>query len=256
MQVPKSYSDAVKKGKLEKSLYKFFLSFMVMADEDVSIRCGDETYEFPKRRLHIANNFWRADDCYRTGQCCSKVNMDLFLSSKEMEKLPVLYPQKTEPWQGMMLQVKVAEETSSATVWTRVGGNQCAFLDRHMGPEGYLNPKTGKQWEVSGCTIHELNPIHCALPHLYFDLRNTKRPIGQQYVNITKRQFGRNWAFGCPVTFRQYNEFARRRDLLLLNRCRDLLVEFTGSASRISDIIERVEQRPLLDDPNALPMVL
>lgn len=247
--MPKTYSDAIKAGKTEKSIFKFFLSFMVLADQDVSIRMGSSTYDFPKREIRISDKFWRADDCYRTGQCCSKVSMELFLSTNEFSKLQQLYPKGLAPWQSVQLQVNCEGRQTAPIVWTSIGGDKCPYLDRHMGPDGYLNPKTGKQWEVSGCTIHELNPVHCALPHLYFDIKNASKPLSQQYVAITKRQFGRNWAFGCPVVFKdRYNEFARRRDLLLLNRVRDLLIEFTGSANRVSDIIKRVEERPLLDE--------
>lgn len=245
--MPKSYADAIKQGKFEKSVYKFFLSFMVLADHDVAIRIGDSTYEFPKREIRISERFWRADGCYRTGKCCSKVSMDLFMSSEEFTKLQALYPDSLKPWQSVMMQVQNKGEapmTVGHTIWTSVGGDKCPYLITDTGEERTYKPDI----PMAGCGIHELNPIHCALPHLYFDLRNGSKPIDQQYINITKRQFGRNWAFGCPVTFIPYNEFARRRDLLLLNRCRDLLLEFTGSAERVSDIITRIEERPLLTD--------
>lgn len=241
--MPKSYTDAIRQGKIPKSLYKFFLSFAVLADEDVSFRMGSEVYEFPKRDLRISEKFWRADGCYRTGKCCSKVSMELFLSSDEMEKLQKLYPNSLSPWQSVQLQSRVANQDYGApVVWTSIGGKDCPYLESDGSTNG---------WEggaIAGCSIHELNPIHCALPHLYFDIKNTKKPTDKQYVNITKRQFGRNWAFGCPVEFIAYNEFARARDLLLLNRCKDLLLEFTGSADRCSDIIKRVEERPLLNE--------
>jgi hypothetical protein len=257
--MPTSYADAIRQGKQQKSLYKFFLSFMVLADYDVSVRAGSEVYDFPYRKIRISEKFWRADGCFRTGQCCSKVNMDLFLSSEEFSKLQVLYPTGLQPWQAMQLQVKIEGENLKgnvqSTVWTSIGGNKCAYLNRHMGPDGYLNPETGKKWEISGCEIHLLNPIHCALPHLYLDIRNARKAVEEQYVNITKRQFGRNWAFGCPVEFTRYNEFARRRDLELFNRCKDLLIEFTGTAKRVEDIIARIEERDLLVADDMLPVL-
>lgn len=241
--MPKSYSEAVRLGKFEKSVYKFFLSFMVLADHDVSIRIGSSVYEFPKRELRISERFWRADGCYRTGKCCSKVSMELFLSSQEMEKLQQLYPTGIQPWQSLQLQTQIdGVDYGTPIVWTSIGGKDCPYL---------VNDGSTNGWQggaIAGCAIHELNPIHCALPHLYFDIKNTKKPVDKQYVNITKRQFGRNWAFGCPVEFIAYNEFARKRDLVLLNRCKDLLLEFTGSADRCSDIIARVEERPLLSE--------
>lgn len=253
--MPKTYAEAIKQGKFEKSIYKFFLSFMVLSDYDVKMRIGSSEYEFPKRRIRISDRFWRADGCYRTGKCCSKVSMELFLSSEEFAKLVQLYPEpgQLQPWQAMQIQLIQKDERferhSAPTVWTSIGGKDCPYLSNDGSTDGW------KGGAIAGCNIHELNPIHCALPHLYFDLKNTKKPVEHQYVNITKRQFGRNWAFGCPVTFIQYNEFARKRDLLLLNRVRDLLIEFTGTADRVSDIIKVVEERELLPDPDLLPVV-
>lgn len=247
--MPRSYTEAVKLGKWEKSVYKFFLSFMILADEDISVRIGESVYEFPKRDIKISERFWRADGCYRTGKCCSKVSMDLFLSTDEFSKLQQLYPGHLRPWQSVQLQVHSETKDSSPVIWTSVGGDKCPYLDRDMGPDGWQGSP------IAGCTIHELNPIHCALPHLYFDIRNARKPVSQQYVNITKRQFGRNWAFGCPVVFIPYNEHARARDLLLLNRVKDLLMEFTGSAERVGDVIKRVEERDLLEEDGAIPLM-
>lgn len=251
--MPESYADAVKKGKWEKSVYKFFLSFMVLADHDVKIRIGSSEYDFPKRELRISERFWRADGCYRTGKCCSKVSMDLFLSSEEFSKLQKIYPSGLAPWQSVMMQTRVEGEGFkgfiNSTIWTSIGGKDCPYLTSDGSEDGW------KGGAIAGCNIHELNPIHCALPHLYFDIRNAKKPFEQQYINITKRQFGRNWAFGCPVTFIPYNEFARRRDLLLLNRCKDLLIEFTGSANRCSDVISRIEERNLLTEDGTIELL-
>lgn len=239
--MPTSYADAVKKGKFEKSVYKFFLSFMVLADQDVSISIGTSNYDFPKRDIRISERFWRSDGCYRTGKCCSKVSMELFISSQELQKLNDIYPTGLQPWQAVQLHTRIAGRVYGApTIWTSIGGKDCPYLV-NCGPGGYQG------MNLAGCSIHELNPIHCALPHVYFDLKNTKKPLDKQFVNVTKRQFGRNWAFGCPVEFISYNEFARKRDLLLFNRCKDLLIEFTGSAERCSDIIQRIEEREFLD---------
>lgn len=239
--MPKTYADAVKLGKFEKSVYKFFLSFMVLADRDVTIAIGASEYNFPYRDIKISERFWRADGCYRTGKCCSKVSMDLFMSTDEFLKLQAIYPASLQLWQSLQLRVVSDGKQTMPVVWTSIGGNKCPYLSNDGSTDGW------KGMALAGCNIHELNPIHCALPHVYLDIRNARKPVEQQYVNITKRQFGRNWAFGCPVTFVPYNEFARKRDLLLFNRIRDLLLEFTGTCERVDDVIARIEERPLLE---------
>jgi hypothetical protein len=249
MNMPNSYAEARKLGKFEKSIYKFFLSFLVLADHDVRITIGSTDYDFPKREIKISGKFWRADGCYRTGKCCSKVSMELFLSTSEFSKLQEIYsaPGQLKPWQSLQVSTFVdGNYLNSPLVWTSPGGMKCPYLTSDGSNDGWQG------MALAGCTIHELNPIHCALPHVYFDIKKSRG--GKEYINVTKRQFGRNWAFGCPVIFIQYNEFARRRDLLLLNRVRDLLIEFTGSANRVSDIIRRIEERPLLAENELIPV--
>ncbi|KKK89054.1 hypothetical protein LCGC14_2736980, partial [marine sediment metagenome] len=86
-----------------------------------------------------------------------------------------------------------------------------------------------------GCGIHDINPIHCRMPHMKFKQVRSK-------VYITKEQFGRNWALGCPVEFEAYGLKAYNEDIDRLNRVKGV-AEYFGIETAIDRVIDMVSKR-------------
>ncbi|MFA5395566.1 MAG: YkgJ family cysteine cluster protein [Methanogenium sp.] len=154
----------------------------------------------PPKKVEISEKFFRNFKCSTCGECCSKRPVSLvYLASKAVcfdnyvDDLTVLDIKKCHNFV-----VKINEKSYEIKAYQN-DSKRCRFLKDNL------------------CQIHSIKPLHCALPHMHID--GNKQGIAR----LTKRQYGRNWLFGCKAkeTSFDYNVY-RDWDLPLLRKLCDL----------------------------------
>lgn len=166
------------------------------AKKDVIIKVGDKTLTFKApKKVSISALLFRGGYCQRCGRSC-KVGFNLYYTQNEYFELPQDFKKKLKP---ILIKVNNKEKYlwyfKNPTSFTK----NCAFLEYDLNT-------------LAGCKIHEYNPIHCALPLIQVNQVKGK-------TLLIRRQYGRNYRFGCPVKFTEFdrNKFIEW-DLLQLER--------------------------------------
>jgi len=158
-------------------LGKSFLEYITrLAKADVTI---NGTLYSARTRVTISPCFFRDFVCQGCGKCC-RVNTHLFYTLPEM-LVNNISPDDLRN-QGFV--------EAPLTIESLAGKHaEVLFVSK-------WNVQTKCPWQLADnkCMIHDTKPIQCTLTPLHLDYN--KRT---QTVRLTKRLFGRNWRFGCPM---------------------------------------------------------
>lgn len=148
----------------------------------------------PPRGVKVSKNVLRQYNCldYGCAKCCKKPKFWNIFSIDQYEENVSKYT--SEVYNG---------EFTTAIV---NGIEHKFYVESHT--DTFCNHL---DFEGEFCRIHELNPIHCALP-----LTKFKRMKGITYV--TKEYFGRNWNMRCPAVFKPLDEDGFNGLIYMMNR--------------------------------------
>lgn len=232
-------------------------NFGRLTKEHFTINIGSENLKFvPPRRLVISPQFFRNKNCLHCGGCCKKGTTLVYTASgiAEMQKiiehkLVISTCNDNEIIEQLLLglikvDVKVfcfdnnVVNTKSFWVYNKVRNNLRCFFNK-------LKIDAGKSaeeclWE---CIIHVVKPTNCA-----FSLRvcDSKR---EDIILLTKKQYGRNWVFGCPAEFGEFNR--EEFEMYDLKALRSLLriAEDLGISTFLPEIINWLESWLQSGDP-------
>lgn len=132
------------------------------------------TYK-PAKHIILSAIFFKRGLCIACGNCCKKIDTNLFVTEpihedlkKEFNvKIPVIVKN------GLLNKKKT-------NVFVYSKSKNCGFLD-----------------EDNKCKIHKNKPLQCRIHPIHIDtLRDS--------IYIKKRQYKRNFAFGCQMEFKKF----------------------------------------------------
>jgi len=167
------------------------------------------------RKIFISKNFFRGFVCKSCGRCC-KVNFYNCYSENEFNIFKKVYPEKIQMFDKKDLIVNNTK--CNVYVTSHNDDGICPYLSVD-----------------NMCTVHEINPLHCAIPLMKF--KNV-----DNITYITKEPYGRNWQFGCKaeLTKQPITPYMQPRDLYLLTRVKALCDEW-GVDTYIDKIIDTLK---------------
>jgi Fe-S-cluster containining protein len=191
---------------LKHDFLKWFSYFTRIATSKVEVQVDNEVMTFePPEVITISPLLYRSDNCSTNCDKCCYFNFNLWAGC---EPIP-----NTAQLEHIVVNSHLAKPI---------------FIEPHSKK---LCPHLTKQ----GCGIHDINPIHCRMPLMKFKQVKDK-------VYITKEQFGRNWALGCPVKFGPHDLKAYGEDMNRLCRVKKV-VEYFDIETAISTIIAMVDNK-------------
>ena len=207
----------------------------------------------PPTQVTISESFYRSAKCKMCGKCDRKIqNVSLVYTASEVDwirsKLPQLLLEEKGVANKLLSGLKKVQFTLLKNLITHSPDLEPYFgSGREAEIYVYRNTSGPCDFAIEGlfdsilCGIHKVKPIHCALPMLQID--RTK-----DSARLIKRPRGRNWRFGCPVEFKEfdYEEFLKwdlhclsrlwmiERDLGLDTWLTEILNYLIGNLSEIS----------------------
>lgn len=158
------------------------------------------------KNIKISGTFFYFDDCECCGRCCMCVPEQILLTQTEYDKLMncsdeaflewTLPPENLHGIQAAVVPEKHIINGEEITLYKDSSPNQmihnpykeresqtCKWLFKN--PEGLYR-----------CGVHPVRSITCRMPH--FKIRYSRGT-----VSLGVMQYGRNWAVGCPVSFKE-----------------------------------------------------
>ena len=163
------------------SVFRLFKHLGNIVKEPVVIRVGkwEEQYS-PPSKVVISQKFFRSAKCEKCGKCC-KLGASLVYTDSMY-----CYAKKAG---AQINRIFINGEEESVYIRENNPKEPCIFLKE----KGWFKKKLL-------CDIHVEKPTHCALPMIEID--RTK-----DSARLIKRPRGRNWRFGCPAKFKDFDYY-------------------------------------------------
>ena len=188
------------------SIFRLLKQLGHIVKEKTLVMVGTVVEEYiPPVKVVISAKFFRSAGCKKCGKCCENIVGKGFslvaLSTDDIPRSSDVFVYTNH----MTLPVP-----SLSVYFNR--GEVCDFVKDSL------------------CSIHDKKPVHCALPMVEVDKTKDR-------ARLIKRPRGRNWRFGCPAEFRDfdYNEFLW--DLANLKRLQEI-AEYLKMNTWLPEIIE------------------
>lgn len=204
------------------SLEKLLSIYGAIAKEPLVFKFQDrERVILPPDNIFISPNLYRYYDCrdYACSRCCWKVRDWNIFTPEQFSEIP----------EGDRV-------GSTNTVTILINGMEQNFYVEDNRKEVCKHLDT----EHNLCEIHEVNPIHCALPLIKF--KRTERGNNDTITYITREVYSRNRFMECPVSFGNFDEMAIKKTLWILGRVQETGNEL-GIPTSIKEIISAVKDR-------------
>ncbi len=214
MQLPMYIEDGTAKGeKIFSSSYNViqsivknitYLQRISYNPIKIKIFVDNKEYNFilkPTKKIKVSKNLIRQYNCldYKCSRCCRKVRYWNIFTQKQYNDIVNKYV--NEIFEIKKINVKIN------------GKDFTFFCENHTEKIcGHLDRKNEK------CKVHDLNPIHCALPLIKF-----KQVKDITYV--TREIFGRNWCMQCPVKFKPMDKNSFNMTLYMFDRIKKMANE-------------------------------
>ena len=194
------------------------------------IRVDGRVYDNQAKKLSFSPSFFYIDDCICCGTCCMCVPEMVVLTEHEYEKLLKCTDQEfidyDLPVENLHSFRDTIEKESHYINDKEVFIYRCGqplqtihnpYKDRDSNTCHYLFKNSEGLYR---CGIHPVRSITCRVPHVRLFTNN------KGSVSFAVSQYGRNWALGCPIKFKecedekQFNKIKGERLALLgyLNR--------------------------------------
>jgi len=195
-----------------------------LAKEDFSLMFVD-----PKGKIHkhdfkapktvvVSENLFRSYSCidYGCSKCCWNHGFVNFFSEGEFSQFKEKYDK--EAWEGYKPMNGFLNGKEYTFYYHEHTSNLCTHL------------KTG---EINGCSVHELNPLHCAYPLIKLNRRGDT-------VRLTRQEFGRNWQTKCPAEFDAPTPKSYEYAKFLVTRTMNIASEY-GIKTFVPEVLEEME---------------
>lgn len=203
--------------------------------------------ERKKDGIRLASTFFHTDDCIQCGRCCIGEDhvyteheyiwiMECPDREFENENLPVsrLY----ELRENIFAETHVINGKE-----INVYVHKCPKTEMFIPAKGKVKETCNWLFEQDGlyrCGIHPVSSMTCDLPHTrMFHAR-------EGTVSIATSQYGRNWAMGCPITFREpkdeeeFNAIKTRR-IAKLQSIEDCAKDMNITKTYLPEIISYIQ---------------
>lgn len=192
-------------------IFKLLKHLGHIVKEPLKLEMGGHVEAYsPPVKVFISSKFFRSAKCKACGKCCSGISR-AFLPGEINERIRIE--------KGICNQLFMTINGQVAPpFWAYFNhGEKCDFLINSL------------------CSIHNMKPIHCALPMMEIDRTG-------DHSRLIKRPHGRNWRFGCPAEFKKfdYNEFLNW-DFVNLKRLQ-LVAEYLSISTWLPEIIDYLEK--------------
>lgn len=167
-----------------------------------------EGKKFKPRELVISDIFFRSWGCGCCAKCC-RINTTLILADKI--NIPDFH-QNFIP-----TEININGNKKTIYIYNK-GGGGCKYLN-----------------ERNMCTIESIKPLQCKIHPNHVDIIKEK-------LYLRKRQYGRNWKFGCQIQFTEYNKIQQLRDIAFFNELNNLAKKL-GIETHIPRILKTIEEK-------------
>lgn len=194
------------------------------------IEVDGKIYDNQAKRLSFSQSFFYIDDCICCGTCCMCVPEMVVLTEHEYNKLLKCTDQEFIDYDLPVENLHSFRDTIEKESHN-INGKE-VFLYRCGQPlQTIYNPYKKRESNTCHylfknneglyrCGIHPVRSITCRVPHVRLFTNN------KGTVSFAVSQYGRNWALGCPIKFKecedenQFNKIKSERIALLeyLNR--------------------------------------
>lgn len=186
---------------------------------------GVECWEEPLR-IKLGETLFDTDPCHCCGNCCipesnvftqSEYDKIMNMTEEEFRAEGYIFDERGfDPSYLVKLKSKIREEKHI------VNDKEISFYIYDREPNNmYLPNKTTENkyrdrcvWMILDddglykCHIHPVRSVTCDMPHIRFDWNSKSKML-----TITTRQYGRNWALGCPAIFEPPKDEAQFNDI-------------------------------------------
>ena len=212
-------------GSIEKLLQ--YLAVHVKQDTTIEVYDGPHTiykadYRAPESIIVSPTLYTRIDTCHGAGNCC-RVPFDLVYTgydrqrvmdygerqhAESVDKYGEASAKKFLEQKDVLLdslhEYVVVVTTSSRSWRTSLWVQENTKVNQLSGVKSCNHLFIGDDRYY--CGVHPFKPLHCWYPHMVVRCNNYKgrRPT----VVIGRMQYGRNYAFGCPVLFEKSGQDA------------------------------------------------
>jgi len=218
--------------KREGSIFKLIKYLGVLTKELVFVTVGNKTQQYdPSKKVIISEKFFRSGKCKMCGRSC---NVDFSLAFTESDYIRIRDSEDSDEKSELLVGLDVVtisiqkyDSLNTFPSYLYVNKNKRCDFAVPFNEDGI------EKWR---CSIHKIKPVHCALPLLQIDRYKKDR------TRVIKRQYGRNWAFGCPVEFEpfDYDEFVNW-DLYNLKRLKQNADDL-GLRTWLPEIVDYLER--------------
>lgn len=145
----------------------------------IKFRNNSKTYS--PLPITINQSFFKGWDCMMCGKCC-RIKTDFVLEEITPE---------------------LADKFLSTDIVINGQVKQIYYYKKDKDGCCYL--------KENRCTIHEKKPLQCIVHPIHVDKMKDK-------LYLHKRQYKRNWRFGCKMCFNIYTENERQKDIYFFQR--------------------------------------
>ena len=157
---------------------------------------------------------------YGCSKCCCFHGFVNIFSEEEYTEALQKYPEKKSEWDAYK-------------PFTSIIKGETRTLYKYDHTDSICNHIT--VGEINGCSIHQLNPIHCAFPLMKFSRKG-------DVVNVIRQAFGRNHlSLKCPVVFVEPNESIYNYTIELLTRTERMAKSY-NIETWVPEIIEKIKE--------------
>jgi len=222
------------------------------------IEIDGEIQERKRNGFRLAPTFFHTDDCIQCGRCC--IGEDHVYTEHEWQRILSCPDKEFEDENLPVFRLHELRENTFPETHVINGKeitvyvHKCPKTEMFIPAKGRVKQTCNWMFEQNGlyrCGIHPVVSMTCDLPHTrMFHAR-------EGTVSISTAQYGRNWAMGCPITFRppkdkEEFEYIKNRRIAKLQSIADCASDMNIQDTYIPEIIEYIQSIPYENYEDAL----
>lgn len=171
------------------------------------IEVDGKIYDNQAKRLSFSQSFFLIDDCVCCGTCCMCVPEMVVLTEHEYEKLKNCTDQEFIDYSLPIENLHTFRDTIEVESHI-INGKEIKLYKCSQPLQTIHNPYKNRESKTCHylfkndeglyrCGIHPVRSITCRVPHVRLFCNN------KGTVSFAVSQYGRNWAVGCPIKFKE-----------------------------------------------------
>ena len=189
---------------MNETTFYLFDAICRLVKEKTIIEIGNIQKEYMSfKKIVLSKGFFQSSNCQCCGICCNKINTSLFTFKKQVNN------HFSAKERLRVLTNNSEKETNIYCYYKKTG---CVYL------------KDNK------CNIHKDKPLQCRITPIHIDkMRDT--------IYIRKRQYKRNFRFGCGMLFEKFNVKTLKSDIILFEQIQEKMQKI-GINTFLPEIIQ------------------